>query len=121
LLKNQANVNLPNSHKQTPLMLAAEGGYAQICQMVLLAGADATMRNMRGQTVLMCAAMSGHATVCSIVLDFAADPSAVNPVDGSTALTAAAAHGNAEAYNVLMQAGSVVRPVDDDVSYLDEE
>merc|ERR1712151_787808 len=108
LLQFQANVNLANQHRQTPIIVAAFGGHEQVVRQLMVAGSDTTFQDTWGQNALMRGAAGGNAQVVTTILDFGAPHSVVNQLDGSTALTVAAMHGNRDAYNVLARAGAVV-------------
>lgn len=112
LLQFQANVNLANQHRQTPILLAAQGGHDKVVRQLLVAGSDTTFQDLMGYNALMHGAVGGNALVVTTMLDFGAPHSMVNQLDGSTALTVAAAHGNFEAYNVLAKAGAVVSAIE---------
>merc|ERR1712217_477508 len=81
-------------------------------RQLLVAGSDTTFQDVMGYNALMHGALGGSAMVVSTMLDFGAPHSMVNQLDGSTALTVAATHGNFEAYNVLVRAGAGVSAVD---------
>jgi ankyrin repeat protein len=119
-MRYQANVNFMNQQRETSLIVAAEGGHAEVTHLLLLGGADVTIQDLNGHTALMRAATEGHASVCSIALDFGANPSTVSPVDGNTASTLAAAKGYTDVYAVLVAAGSVVRAVVEEETEADE-
>eukprot|EP00927_Polykrikos_kofoidii_P068613 TRINITY_DN63959_c0_g1_i1.p1 TRINITY_DN63959_c0_g1~~TRINITY_DN63959_c0_g1_i1.p1 ORF type:complete len:423 (+),score=70.80 TRINITY_DN63959_c0_g1_i1:118-1269(+) len=111
ILQFKGNVNLANLKRESPLMIAAQGGYQNIVHMLLLAGADTTYRDLEGHTALMCAAADGKAQICALMLDFGADPSASSSIDHETPATLAARHGHMDVYKVLEAAGSVVGAV----------
>lgn len=119
---------------RTPLMLAAEGGHAEIAQALLAAGADVNATDdpngkpSRGigfvlgeagldalrdakyklnRTALMYAACGGHAQAVAALLNAGAK---VNQKDyaGCTALHLAARHGHPEVVRLLLAAGSKV-------------
>jgi len=60
LLAHQAIVNAPAPDGTSPLMMAAYSGSAQAVQILLDAGADATMRNLPGRSVVDWAHSAGH-------------------------------------------------------------
>merc|ERR1712178_226962 len=121
LMRYQANVNFMNQQRETSLIVAAEGGHAEVCHLLLLGGSDVTIQDLNGHSALMRAANAGHASVSSIALDFGANPSMVSAVDGNTALTLAASKGHTDVYAVLVAAGSVVRAVVEEESEAEEE
>jgi len=108
LLQFQANVNISNNKRETPLMLAAGGGFAEITHLLLLAGADTTLQDLNGRTALMHGSAGGSPSTVSTCLDFGASPLFMSPVDASTALTVAATYGHMEVYKVLINGGAKV-------------
>ena len=56
----RARLNDRNEWGDTALHLASEAGNAEICQMLIAAGASVTVRNNRGETCLHRAAVGGH-------------------------------------------------------------
>jgi hypothetical protein len=69
----------------TPLMYAAQGGYHEACQELLLAGASLDAEDEDGQRPLHFAASSGCLKTCQVLLSAGADP-ATQDDDGHTAL-----------------------------------
>jgi ankyrin repeat protein len=48
LLRKNVNLNAKDKEGYTPLMLAAVFGYLEVCQILIDAGADSTMKNNLG-------------------------------------------------------------------------
>lgn len=113
LLQFQAQVNLPNQRRETPLMVAAEAKHDRVVHQLCVAGSDTTLQDLQGYTALIRAAAGGSSAVISICLDFGASPSHASPVDSNTAMTVAAFYGHTEVYNVLIKAGACVGAIDD--------
>lgn len=58
----------------TALMLAADGGYLDVCRYLLDRGANINARSRRGSTALMFAAASGNPDLTALLLEAGADP-----------------------------------------------
>jgi ankyrin repeat protein len=63
LLRDGANINEQNEAGETPLFLAAKGGWYSGHDQLLVAGADVSIRDRGGYTVLHAAARAGEAGV----------------------------------------------------------
>ena len=57
----------------TPLMLAADGGYTKVCSLMLDRAADPGEKEEDGFTSLIAAAENGHLKTCKLLLDHDAD------------------------------------------------
>jgi uncharacterized protein len=86
----------------TPLFMAAKNGNAPMIELLLKAGADASVTDEHGTTALMTAAASGNAAAVGMLIDHGADVNAKEGAHGQTALMFAAALNRGEAINVLM-------------------
>mmetsp|Transcript_45375 Transcript_45375/g.104868 ORF Transcript_45375/g.104868 Transcript_45375/m.104868 type:complete len:193 (+) Transcript_45375:57-635(+) len=60
----------------TPLMCAAQGGYALACKVLIVAGACITAEDEDGMQSLHFAASSGSLETCQVLLEMRADPEA---------------------------------------------
>ena len=67
LIQAHANVDAQNAAGFTPLMLAAHHGNYEICNMLINAGADITLRNKNDGTALMLALTSDKAHIVSLL------------------------------------------------------
>jgi len=83
------------------IMLAALGGHAAICQILLEKKADANAKDEDGETSLMKAAAQGHCAVVKLLLTAGADPDALDCNDMS-AIKKAARWGHAECVRELL-------------------
>jgi len=115
LLQFQAQVNLANQRRETPLMLAAEARHDRVVHQLCVAGADTTMQDLQGHTALIRGAAGGSCAAVNICLDFGASPSFASMVDSNTAMTVAAFNGHTDVYNILIKAGASVPAVAADV------
>ncbi|PGG95024.1 hypothetical protein AJ79_10314 [Helicocarpus griseus UAMH5409] len=88
LLARGAHVDTRDSERNTPLLLAARHGDAQMAEMLLAQGAGVNAKSHAEETPLLCAARLGHVRVANLLLDNHADTS-VNDKDGSSVLSVA--------------------------------
>jgi ankyrin repeat protein len=102
LQRSQTVVDVLNQHGESPLMLAALGGYEQICQRLIARQADV---NKPGWTALHYAATGGHVAIIQMLLDAHAYIDAASP-NGSTPLMMAARYGTVDAVKRLLNAGA---------------
>ena len=91
----------------TPLHLAAAGGYLEAATLLLEKGADVEDRSTTGWTPLHRAAYGGHAEVCALLLDRGADAT-VTDNDDETPLHLAATNDCPDAANLLLEHGADV-------------
>ncbi|KAL8129758.1 hypothetical protein V2J09_018913 [Rumex salicifolius] len=120
LLDHDANPDLFNRHKQTPLMLAAMHGKISCLEKLIQAGANMLMfDSIQGRTCLHYAALYGHSDCLQVLLSSAhSSPVAaswgfnrfVNIRDkkGSTPLHLAARQRHAECVHILLGSGALV-------------
>lgn len=98
--KTQVDARTPQD--ESPLMLAALKGLAEVCQKLVDRGADV---NKPGWTPLHYAATGGHVAIIQMLLDHYAYIDAASP-NGSTPLMMAAMYGSAPAVKFLLDAGA---------------
>lgn len=125
LLAAGADADATNRYGMSALHLAARGADARSSRALLGAGADPSRALPEGETVLMAAAKSGNPEVVAallpggetvagndyapaVVVSSAPDPNARENWYGQTALMWAAAAGNTEAMQLLIDAGADV-------------
>jgi ankyrin repeat protein len=87
---------------ESPLMMAALKGNAELCLQLIAKGADV---NKPGWTALHYAATNGHVAVLTLLLDKHAYIDAASP-NGTTPLMMAAHYGTPEAVKLLLEAGA---------------
>ena len=63
----KADVNAKSDIGETPLMIAALRGYAELVKIFLRAGADVNAKDNRGETPLMHAVERNHTEVIEIL------------------------------------------------------
>lgn len=96
----------------TPLMLAAERGYADICRLLIEASAEPDKCTLyECITPLSLAAKQGYADICRMLLDAKADANACTRTC-STPLMLAAREAQVEVCRILLGAGSEVNAFD---------
>ncbi len=96
------DVNIKNGADETPLIVAAEKGEAEIVQILTEAGANLNLYQAgSGTTALMCAASENHIKVADLLLTAGANPLIVNH-DGFLALHIAISQGHPEMARFLI-------------------
>ena len=98
----KSNVNVRNSHGETPLMLVCLKGDLGLAKMLIQRDADI---NHPGWTSLHYAATGGHASIIQLLLDESAYIDAESP-NGTTPLMMAARYGNEKAVRLLLSEGA---------------
>ena len=85
LIDQGAPVNLRDSSGNSPLMLAAYHGHAELVRELAARGADVDLANDRGQSPLAGVAFKGYTEVAEVLLEGAGDPDAGTPRARETA------------------------------------
>ncbi|MEY2617428.1 MAG: hypothetical protein RL522_430 [Pseudomonadota bacterium] len=98
----QTRVDVRNRVDESPLMMAALKGHAELVQRLIARGADV---NKPGWTPLHYAATGGHAAIIAMLLDAHAYIDAESP-NGTTPLMMASQYGTAAAVRQLLEAGA---------------
>jgi ankyrin repeat protein len=112
LLKQHADVNVPQADGMTALHWAAYHDDLDIAGLLLRAGANARAANRYGVTPLAMACTNGSAGMIGLLLNAGADPNAALP-GGETPLMTAARTGSLEAVKALLSRGAVVDAKDE--------
>lgn len=107
LLDQDPNVDRRDEDERTALMLATEGGHADVVDLLLQRGADADARDKYGRTPLLLAASKRRLEITRILLEAGADPNAANTWN-QTALYLAGVNGSLEIAAQLVDAGATV-------------
>lgn len=95
-------VEVRNASDESPLMLAALKGENELCQLMILRGADV---NKPGWAPLHYAATNGHLEVIRLLLEENAYIDAASP-NNTTPLMMAAHYGTPSAVKLLLEAGA---------------
>ena len=101
LLDSGADIEAKGNGNTTPLCFASQKGWLKVVQLLIARGA-----NLTGDPLLIFAARLGNASVMRALLSAGASDNARD--DGTTALHAAAWHGNTEAVRILIERGAGV-------------
>jgi uncharacterized protein len=105
LLKDGADIGVPQGDGMTALHWAAERGDAELAQMLIVAGANVSAVTRIGlYTPLHLAAKSGSADVARAIIAAGADVNARSNPSGATPMHLAASAGSAAVINLLADA-----------------
>lgn len=85
-------VNVPDKNGQTALMLAAQKGRYDVCELLLKKGANPNLRDKYGKPALQHAAARGYTDICLLLFHAGADLT-IKDNFGNTALHAAIRNG----------------------------
>jgi ankyrin repeat protein len=116
LLKAGAYADARNSNEATALMLAAEGGYAEIAKLLVDAGADVNAKDKKGWRALIGAATKGYFEICELLIKKGAEIDAKVEKEfykGRTALIWAARNGHVKTCALLIENGANMDMIDD--------
>ena len=102
LASPKIDVNLPNSHNETPLMYTALVGDLPRTQQLLSKNANV---NQTGWSALHYAAIKGHSKIVSLLISKGAQVNQHSP-DGDTPLILAVRSGDADTVQALIRAGA---------------
>jgi ankyrin repeat protein len=109
LVRAGANVKAANRYGVTPLSLACTNGNATMVEMLLKAGADPNAPLPGGETPLMTASRTGSLAVVKTLIAHRAAVDSKDERRGQTALMWAAAEGNADVVQALIDADADIR------------
>lgn len=102
LASPKIDVNLPNSHNETPLMYTALVGDLPRTQQLLSKNANV---NQTGWSALHYAAIKGHSKIVSLLISKGAQVNQHSP-DGDTPLISAVRSGDVDTVQALIRAGA---------------
>jgi ankyrin repeat protein len=109
LLHEGADAKAVNRYGVTPLSLACVNGDAAAIELLLKAGADPNTSLPGGETALMTCARTGKVSAVKVLIAHGANVNAKETSHGQNAIMWAAAEGNAEVVEALIQAGADFR------------
>ena len=111
-IARKADVNVPQVDGTTALHWAAERDDLDLADLLINAGARATVRAREGVTPLQLAAVNGSESMIDRLLKAGADANAPLSAVGDTALMMAARTGKTGAIRVLVEAGANVNAME---------
>jgi uncharacterized protein len=111
LIKAGADINIADQGGATALWVAVSNDKPEIVVRLLKAGANPNAALGSGETVLMTAAEVGSLESVKALLSAKADVNAKENLKGQTALMWAAAEGNSDVTNLLIENGANIRTV----------
>jgi len=106
LEKNSKIVNVRDSHNNTPLHIAADGGYKEIAELLIENGAEINAKNMYGHTPLHLAVFSNRENMVSFMIAKRAKIDIKNAFSYTPLLLAARITGNVEIAKLLIHNGA---------------
>ena len=86
----------------TPLLVAAQEGHTEVCELLLAAGSDVGERDKKGDTPLLVAAQEGHFEVCEVLLAAGSDVGERTSKAQFTPLHKAAGFGHERVIQLLL-------------------
>ncbi|KAI5849632.1 ankyrin repeat-containing domain protein [Morchella snyderi] len=111
------DINQPvDNHGRTPLQLAAENGYFDAAQLLLISGAHVDAIDEYGRGIMSYAAQGGHVDVVKLLLDRGAGVGATD-WDYRRSLSYAAQGGHVDVVKLLLDRGVNVGAIDWDWDY----
>ena len=105
------DINAPNDHEDTPLLMACENQNVYLVEILLKAGADPNRKLLNGFAPLHYAASEGNYPIAKALLAGGAD-SNVRNLDGETPLIFAAREGENDMTALLIENGADVNLTD---------
>ncbi|CVL07664.1 related to Ca2+/calmodulin-dependent protein kinase Ibeta2 [Fusarium mangiferae] len=110
-LCNSTSVNLSNNSGETPLILAAKGGHAEVAKKLLDAGADINASDNQGFTPLIVVAEQGHVETVKLLVERKAQLDSTS-LGAPAALIEAAKEGHEAVVEVLLEEGAAIETMD---------
>lgn len=85
-LRENPNVNATNDLGQTPLMIAAKNGYAEVAKLLIEKEADVNLRDYEGQTALSYATYFHHQKLAQLLIEAGANENSTpqTPANGKS-------------------------------------
>jgi ankyrin repeat protein len=97
-------IDAPDAHGATPLLLAAKAGRTDVAKRLIEAGADIGAIDASGQTALSAAVYADNAEIAALLLSHGAKADSVDR-SGKAVICYAAARGSAQVVAKLIEAG----------------
>jgi uncharacterized protein len=97
-------IDAPDAHGSTPLLLAAKAGRTDVAKRLIEAGADVGAIDAAGQTALSAAVYADNAEIAALLLSHGAKADSVDR-SGKGVICYAAARGSAQVVAKLIEAG----------------
>lgn len=106
LIKNKADVNLPDRFGDTPLHIAVKTRMQDMVKLLLDAGANVNATNNVNRTPLLKIVQYGHLECIQSLLEAGADTEIADRINNLTPLSLAVYFGCSEFLKILLQAGA---------------
>ncbi len=100
----RGQIDAPDAHGSSPLLLAAKSGRTDVAKRLIEAGADIAAIDASGQTALSAAAYADSAEIAALLLSHGAKADSVDR-SGKGVICYAAARGSAQVVGKLIEAG----------------
>ena len=107
-LASGADVNVRDEENDTPLIVSARNGYAEIMRLLMSKGADVEAANNSRSTALSAASQGGHAEAVKLLLASGANINTKNTA-GWSALALACAGGHPDVVDLLLQGNADIK------------
>jgi len=117
-LKQGYSVDKPDTEKRTLLMYAAFNGHTNVIQLLITAGANANATDKTGSTALMFAASGKNLPAVKLLLKNKAKINTIDSNEHWTPLMWAAAEGQVDVVNYLLEKGAnpLLKDIDGDTA-----
>ncbi|XP_071109961.1 ankyrin repeat domain-containing protein 50-like [Haliotis cracherodii] len=112
LSRDIVDINSRGKYDRTPTMMAVGGGFKGVFDLLVVKGADVSLVDNDGNTVLHVAFIGGHAEMVKYVLSQVSVEINGRGQYGRTPLMMSAVKGNWKAFEVLVNKGCDLSPVD---------
>ena len=107
LIKEGADINLPNKDGATPLYIASFNGHSEAIKALIAGRADVNKATNDGWTPLCIAAHKGHSEAIELLIESGANVDLPNK-DGATPLLVASQNGHSKTIEALIKKGATV-------------
>ncbi|XP_048250455.1 ankyrin repeat domain-containing protein 50-like isoform X2 [Haliotis rufescens] len=114
LSQKVADMNGRGTYGRTPVMMAAEKGHRQVCDLLVREGADVSLVGVDRNNILHMACLGGHVDIVKYVLSQQDADMNGRGQYGRTPLMMAAVKGHRQVFDLLVRKGADVSLVDDD-------